>query len=168
MGSVMGTSCGGCWRAWECGGNQVWRWVGIGNVMGTQSHVWLVQQWEHDGYTESQVLESIGNAMEPWVSSVREHWERIGNQESQLLESTGNVRESEWERVRVRYPASWFPSKDCARLLASSCVLLWGRRKDRPSGARPKKEEFSNLGDRNSGGLHFPRSEFRLPRALRS
>ncbi len=37
--------------------------VGIGNVMGTQSHVGLVQQWEHDGYSESQVLESIGNAM---------------------------------------------------------------------------------------------------------
>jgi len=44
--------------------------------MGTQSHVWLVQQWEHDGYTESQVLESIGNAME---------------HESQVFESIGNV-----------------------------------------------------------------------------
>ncbi len=30
------------------------------------------------------------------------------------------------------------------------------------------KKEFSNLGERNSGGLYFPRSEFRLPRALRS
>ncbi len=47
----------------ECDGNQVLAEVGIGNVMGTQSNVWLVQQWEHDGYTESQVLESIGNAM---------------------------------------------------------------------------------------------------------
>ncbi|CAK9229164.1 unnamed protein product [Sphagnum troendelagicum] len=93
MGNVMGTRFGGCWRAWECGGNQVWRWVGIGNVMGTQSHVWLVQRWEHDGYTESQVLETIGNAMgtmslncsralgtywKPGISVAGEHWEREG------------------------------------------------------------------------------------------
>lgn len=80
------------------------------------------------------------------------------------------MRESDWERVRVRYPASWFspPSKTARACLPLRVSSLEEEEKIDRASYGPKKEEFSNLGERNSGGLYFPRSEFRLPRALRS
>lgn len=106
-----------------------------------------------------------------WVSSVGEQWERNGNQESQLLESTGNVRGSlngnalGYVILLAGFALSLF--RLCAPACLFVCPLVRKKKRSTERSHGPKKE-FPNLGDRNSGELHFPRSEFRLPRALRS
>jgi hypothetical protein len=181
---------GGTW--WELGVAVVGE---HGNVMGTRCGGG--RNWERDGNPESRLVgAAMGTRWEHWISGVGELRELVGNLESKVFESIGNHESQEFESIGNfmgtrnlrcwRALGTWRNLYGNAlgyvillaglplpiRLCVPACLLRVSSCEaeetiDRASHG-PKKEEFPNLGDRNSGGLHFPRSEFRLPRALRS